>query len=645
MKKYSIAIVLALLCIAIQPLAAQQPISWSEKPTISEIDDKYKREPAVLVVDYREKELMTNPSREEVYFIEKEQKVIKLNDALGLESYNKFILSDGNSYEIYSIKARTIKQNGKVYEVKDIKTNSNEYGGKQYHIAFENLSIGDDIELLIESKRPLSYFGSEVFQKSIPIINASFTFIMPDVLEYEFKSFNGFPNVDVKTVDGLRIYHATHQNIPAMKEELYADPKLHEQRIEYKLSYASSASSRVYTWNDFAKVLNDIFYSKSSAEDKAIKKFIKDLNVDGKLTTTQKINKLETYIKTNIVINDNLGDEYVDIEKIVANKTTSKKGVTKLYVASLEELGIKHEVGMVSNKFEAQVDEQFENWNHLEHYLIYILDDKKYLVPAFDNLRYPAVTPMLEDVKAVFAKRLSHGGVTTAVSVFRTLPMSTYDKNYHNIVAEIHFDEDFLMNLNVVHSLNGLSAVGYREMVTYLPAKDEKAFLMQILDVPEMESDIVSYTFKNKGLEYYTTQQPIEIEAELKLDNLAEKAGNKYLVHIGKIIGPQQEMYKVEERVLPISIPSAHRLQRDIIIRIPKGYTIANPEVVLINKDYGADKYGFITKYTLEKDMMIIHLDEYYSKLVYDKSLIEEFRSVINAAADFNKVTLVFEKI
>ena len=53
---------------------------------------------------------------------------------------------------------------------------------------------------------------------------------------------------------------------------------------------------------------------------------------------------------------------------------------------------------------------------------------------------------------------------------------------------------------------------------------------------------------------------------------------------------------------------------------------------------------GFISKYTIENNMLIVTVKEYYRDVMLPIDQYEDFRKVINASADFNKITIVFEK-
>ena len=53
---------------------------------------------------------------------------------------------------------------------------------------------------------------------------------------------------------------------------------------------------------------------------------------------------------------------------------------------------------------------------------------------------------------------------------------------------------------------------------------------------------------------------------------------------------------------------------------------------------------SFISKYTLNGNILTIDIYEDYEVLVYPLANYQEWRSVINASADFNKQVIVLEK-
>jgi hypothetical protein len=61
-------------------------------------------------------------------------------------------------------------------------------------------------------------------------------------------------------------------------------------------------------------------------------------------------------------------------------------------------------------------------------------------------------------------------------------------------------------------------------------------------------------------------------------------------------------------------------------------------------KDGDKVPFSFVSDYTENGNEVKVKIDEYYKELYAPLHRYEDFRKVINAAADFNKVTLVLIK-
>jgi hypothetical protein len=80
---------------------------------------------------------------------------------------------------------------------------------------------------------------------------------------------------------------------------------------------------------------------------------------------------------------------------------------------------------------------------------------------------------------------------------------------------------------------------------------------------------------------------------------------------------------------------------------IPKGYIISNPTDLKIDETYkenGELTMGFVTDYEIKGNVLSVHIMEQYRHTLYPLNQFEQFRKIINASSDFNKVVLVLEK-
>jgi hypothetical protein len=140
---------------------------------------------------------------------------------------------------------------------------------------------------------------------------------------------------------------------------------------------------------------------------------------------------------------------------------------------------------------------------------------------------------------------------------------------------------------------------------------------------------------------------PLVITSVVEAPHLIENAGNKYFFKVGEMIGPQEELYKEKVRQTDGEVNYEHSYTRLLEIKIPQGYKIKNPDDINIDKKYtfnGAVLSSFVSNYKLEGDVLKIKVYEDYQTLFVPKANFDEYRVVINASADFNKVVLILEK-
>lgn len=629
--------------------ASAQTYQWNASPKVESVPDSFKNESAVFLLDKRALTYVPQEKGKDVDVYRTVHRIVKLQDDKGIEYFNKMTISPSAGGTISEIKGRTIKADGKVIDLKQdqIRTKANENGDEQYHLAFEGIEIGDEVEMFYTEKRSLSSFGAEIMQTGLPVVHASFKLTIPSFWIYDTKGYNGFPNAKDTVIDKQRIYTADQYNIGAIDEEPYSDLTPNLQREEYKLSYTEDSKSRLYTWNELVKNVYENSYSFTEKELKAVGKFIEPLELDTKKSEEDKIKTIEAAIKKDIVYDEQLrGDAYNNLSTVLEKKTSSETGVVRLFIACFQLAGIKHELGMTSNRFQLPLDEKFENWLRPEVYVFYFPGTKQYLTPLETTLRYPMISSGIRENNAVFCKITTVGTLTSAIASVRKIPRLEMSESINNLHADITFDNASVTPLiKMTDSYSGYLAVGIREYVTLITKDKEKEMVQQFSKgVAEKPEDILSYSFNNTGLEHYSDNKPVAIVSEIKADQLMETAGDKWLFKVGDVIGPQTQMYNEKKRKLPISHPYPNILDREIVIHIPEGYKISNPESTKIDQQVDADDIGFHSNYTMDGNKMTIKIHEYYGQTSMPVTEIDNFKKVINASADFNKVTLVLEK-
>ena len=153
---------------------------------------------------------------------------------------------------------------------------------------------------------------------------------------------------------------------------------------------------------------------------------------------------------------------------------------------------------------------------------------------------------------------------------------------------------------------------------------------------------------ENKEFESYTDNIPVTLTAKVKANQLMERAGNKILLKIGEVIRQQVEMYQEKPRQFLVNIEYPHILHRTIRIEIPEGYQVKNPGSLNMRQAFpetSQPTIKFESVFKQDGSIIEVTIQEEYQQVEYGVEAFEPFRKVINAAADFNKVVLVLEKV
>lgn len=623
---------------------------WSNVPEKHTLSSGNLKASAVGVLDKRIIEYKVEGK--EIYLYTTVHKIYKINDSKGIEMFNKIYVPVYRGATITKLKARTILANGKVINIEDEKIKETEEDGRKYKIfAMEGVEKGAEIEYIYTSKRDPSYFGTEMFQNgSTPYESVQFILSVPRHLKFDAKGYNGFKMSPDSVIDEQRIMVGYDEKVPQLEDEKYVEREPYFKRVEYKLSYniSNSEDTRIYTWKEFGKRIYSIYTTTTSQEDKAINNLLSSFNMPN--SEVDKIKVIEDYIKSNINIDKNLiGQNSGSLDNILKSKSADNEGIIKLFANLFEKAGISYQIVFVSRRDEAPIDEQLENWNRIDETVFYFPAVKGYLSPTSIEYRYPLIPSNWADTRGLFLKGTVIGTYKSAISSFGNVDMLPWQYHSHDMEVFVKFLND--MDSVWVQSsqiFTGYGAIGYRPIYTYLPKDKQDEATLEIIKSVVKSNNIRNIKIENAKLTDQSDNKPLRITADVTSGDLTEKAGNKVLFKVGELIGPQEQMYQEKPRVLPVHMPYPHSLRRKLIINIPEGYAIKNLNDLKINiqhKEGDSLTMGFVSSYEVKGNQLSIYIDESYRKSFYPLSEFNEFRNIINASADFNKIVLVLEKL
>lgn len=237
------------------------------------------------------------------------------------------------------------------------------------------------------------------------------------------------------------------------------------------------------------------------------------------------------------------------------------------------------------------------------------------------------------------------GDLKTGIAWIREIQALPYTSDSDNLDFEVRFAEDMESNLvNHVRTLVGYDASSMIPYYETMSQEQRKKYVEDIFrtTIPDLQLD--KWSVKTSVVDHLPK---IEISTSYKTNFFLERAGPRTLFKIGELIGTQSELYSEEERQLPIENTHNRGYSRIIRFYVPEGYRIINLEALKIQVTYkDSDKipFSFVSDYTENGNEVTVKIDEFYKDLYAPLERYEDFRKVINAAADFNKVTLVMMK-
>jgi hypothetical protein len=648
----------ALTVSAQQKTAHKKAVEWDEHPLIHPLPPEYTHESAVMLVhdvtlDYRYEGKGIN-----VYYTM--HRIVKVMDDNGIEMFNKVSIPVGSRTRVPLIKARTILPDGTVKDIPKemIKVTKNEYGQYDIVFAMEGVRKNAEVELLLNEIRSYSAFGSETFQYSVPVASTHFEISYPNDMVFEEKGYNGFPDVQDILLNNRRHLIADVSNIPGLMHEPNSFYDLHRQRAEYRIHKFINTnrvdSARLYTWYQFARQLYEEHYKITDKERAAVNKYLVTLGARPTNKEADNVRLIEDGIKNNIVLYPDMDDDNGEVlDSIIANKAASPSGYLKLFAACFTQAEMKHQFGMAVNRKEHHFDNKFENWGNMDYYLFYFPNLKKYISPTNVYLRYPQVPDEVLGTRGVFCVIPAKSDNVGATMEMNTITPLSAAENQHNIAAGISFTKDMNTEVNIAYSYTGYAATNLRKELLLEPKSKEKELVKKIITIAGKPTDILKYSITNQDMNNTYANKPLQITATVNSDELTEKAGIKYLLKIGEVLGPQGNLYNEKARVMPVDLDYPYCMNRTITVNIPKGYKIVNPEAVKMHADYVnrdlKPVISFHSDYELKTDKkngdkLIVTISENYPQMHFSALEFDRYKAVVNTAADFNKVTLLMAK-
>ncbi len=182
----------------------------------------------------------------------------------------------------------------------------------------------------------------------------------------------------------------------------------------------------------------------------------------------------------------------------------------------------------------------------------------------------------------------------------------------------------------------------YESLIDKVKDRQKESFKKNIAD--EFGFEIEEHSLKITNTGRFGSKVPLEYEENFTIkNNLIKKAGNNYIVEIGKMITSQIEIDKKEkERKNNIYLTFPRSFEIEINLEIPSGYSVSGIEK--LNKKTANETGGFTSTAVVEGNKIIIKTQKEYHSYYEPNSNWGKMISFLDAAYQFTQEKILLKK-
>jgi hypothetical protein len=625
--------------------------NWNENDTKIEIPENYKNEKEVILDRTIKIELVVVGKSAKQYRLLHEKTYINSDDAI--ERNNKIYLPFSNDEVVLTNKARVILKDGKIISLdkKDIKEEVDEEKGVKYnYFAVNGLEKGAVIEtIFILEENPELDGKTFRMQDEYPILNVNFALIYPKHLSFKTKSYNGLnePVIDDKSSEKKSFLTISQSDIPALdNDEKYSNWNANLKMFRYKLDANQySGAKNLYNFKEFATNFYERMHPElDKKQQKAIDEFCSSIPKSEDIQ--DQVWNIENKIKKTIAYNRYI-DSKESLADVIKTKQANQSDLLRFYIAVFKYFQIENNVVLTSKREKLPFDKEFESYENLNDLLFYFPAIKKYCTPTEVEYRIPLFPAEIANNYGLFVKTKVFGGVAMGIGDINFIEIPGTEITHDIMDITIDFTKDIenpLVSSNL--TFGGYSGLNFQPIKDFASAEVYKSVLKDVAKNYTVDTEYKTLTTENDGTDFIG-KKPFVLKVTFDGKDLIQKAGGNYLFSVGQTIGKQMELYQENKRVLPVEIDYPHYYTRKIKMILPKGATVKNLDKFIM--DYKMEVNGkteatFVSNYKQNGEEITVENTEYYKIMNYPLDQFDQYKAVINAAADFNKIVIILNK-
>lgn len=604
-----------------------------------------------------------------------------------------------------TIGIKIVKPDGKEIEI-DVDKNAKEID-KEKKVAISNLEIGDIIDFYYYSVEPFKSileYGFEPEESPLgdvyPTMDMKLTFNTENDFFVNFNTYNGAPELkEIPTGSGgERKYELVAKDIeknefprwfyplvelPCYKFQVFfARSGKFEARADAFLSDKEKIIKKTVSKEDIFNYYDEKF--RASGDLSEINDFLKGKNFSSDEEKVREVYYFSRhafftkYMEAFVANQSNIFYPFDLYKNPVFFQT--EESFIRYFMAFLKKNDIGYDIIVATPRFNGSIDDLLiqKNVSVLLRVNTKTPMYMEYFSPfsSADQFNYN-----LENSKA-FALQVSKGKkIVDADKV--TLPSSSFQDNVSKIISNITINDDFSgLNVKKESSYFGhlkeseqsdklyffdyvyedynkygttklMELVRNRKkqeqyqkefdaLINKLKDQQKEAFKKSTADEYDFAIDDHKLSIKSSGR--FGKKTPLVYEEDFTIkNNLIKKAGDNYLVEVGKLITSQIEIDKKEkERKNNIYEIYPRSFENEITLDIPSGYTVAGLDK--LNKKVENETGGFVSSAVVNGNKLTIKTNKYYKNYYEPNSNWNKMIQFLDAAYQFTQEKVLLKK-
>ncbi|WDF79883.1 hypothetical protein PQ469_07665 [Mucilaginibacter sp. KACC 22773] len=630
---------------------------------------------------------------------------VKINDKVSLEDYStleyqkkldktvSFFLTKFVSTNNTFIGAKIVKPNGSevIVNTGEEVLTKNETKDQKGKLAIPGLQVGDILDYYVstvdvdENSKNASYKNNDdifVLADEYPVLYYSLDFQYNKKTDVKYIYANGAPHFDGgRNADGDLVLSLKLHNMPKYQSNIWVSALRQYPYIEIGSTFNNGADA---SYDTRAVAIKKAFkysfeeYSGFNEAEKRTKDYFntgkpfKNNAADSVFKVLYDIWKFQVFCNYD-------GDELENIDGMNYRSARSVPAAIGMSMM-LTQLGINHDVLMVASRISNTLDNMF-TFNDFDA-IIRIKRAKTYFM-SFDNVvtHFGEVPERFEGEKVI---ALNPDRITNKYYTFTekddSLSVSASDKNFIDEQLQVNLLSTDMQKLKITRQVSESGFMRLEDQKSLLPAGDIDKGLQTLIKGEELskrikgkhKADEYSNAFEQQRkdqLKAFTAeikgkydQEPTEVKdcriidpaientnpafkysSSFVLNNMVKKAGNNYLVDVGKLTGGFYKLDDTErKRTIDVYMPCARSFKYTISLAIPQGYTAKGVEELNIKKE---NKTGsFSSTASINGNTLNIVVTRAYTHNFEKAADWPALVEMIDAAAAYNAKKILLEK-